>query len=107
MIWKRCLHKFQNFPEPEGHGWSYKDGDLCKVWMNGSPAPEAVLKLLSCECSRNCTDESCPCVQNGLSCTDMCKRKDCENSHPEVSVEEDGSDSDLDNEEDNYDVDDV
>ena len=74
--------------------------------MNGSPAPEAVLNLLSCECSRNCTDKSCPCIQNGLSCTDMCKRKECENSHPEANVEEDGSDSDLDNEEDNYDVDD-
>ena len=74
--------------------------------MNGSPAPEAVLNLLPCECSCNCMDESCPCVQNGLSCTDMCKCKDCKNSHPEANVEEDGSDSDLDNEEDNYDVDD-
>ena len=109
MIWKRCLHQFQNVLEPEGHGYrSYKDSDLCIVWLNGSPALEAVPNLLSYECSRNCTDESFPCVQNGLSCTDICKRKDCENSQPEANVEEDGSDSDLDNEEeeDNYDVDD-
>ena len=38
----------------------------------------------------------------------MCKRKDCENSRPEANIEDDevdGSESDVDNEEDGHGVD--
>ena len=48
-------------------------------WMNGDPAPKAVLELLSCKCTRSCKLPGCSCMQNGLKCTDMCRLKECQN----------------------------
>ena len=48
-------------------------------WMDGEPAPQAVLDLLACTCSRSCRPTSCLCITNGLKCTDMCKLANCEN----------------------------
>ena len=48
-------------------------------WMEGQPAPDAVLDLLACNCSKKCSLSRCVCVANGLRCTDMCRLKDCEN----------------------------
>ena len=53
-------------------------------WMEGRPAPEAVLDLLACRCTRSCKLPNCVCLVNGLKCTDMCTLKDCNNE----SVEE-------------------
>ena len=48
---------------------------------NGSvkPAPEEILQLMFCTCPRKCLPDSCPCVDNGLLCTDACTKQDCEN----------------------------
>ena len=48
-------------------------------WMEGQPAPDAVLNLLACNCSTKCSFPRCTCVTNGIRCTDMCRLKDCEN----------------------------
>jgi hypothetical protein len=48
-------------------------------WMDGLPAPSAVLELLSCHCKSVC-DSDCPCVINGLKCSEMCRLKECSNS---------------------------
>ena len=48
-------------------------------WMDGQPAPEAVLDLLACNCTRKCSLPKCVCLSNGLKCTDMCRLQDCEN----------------------------
>jgi len=70
-------------------------------WMEGQPAPEAVLDLLACNCSRQCIAQKCVCVSNGLKCTDMCKLPNCENqgSVIEESDDDDVTDGDTDNEE--------
>ena len=66
-------------PSPENHGWVNEDMDgknkLKIHWMDGLPAPQAVLKLLVCKCTRYCKSHTCPCMQNGLKCTEMCKHK--------------------------------
>ena len=100
LVWKRCLEQFQTIPEPEDHGWSCHNGVLSMDWMNGLPAPESVLNLLSCECSRRCNKESCPCIQNGLLCTDMCRLKDCDNRKYESNFGCNESDIESDEEED-------
>ena len=37
------------------------------------------MELLSCSCSKECTEETCSCMQNKLKCTYMCKLVNCTN----------------------------
>ena len=32
-----------------------------------------------CTCPRKCVRDTCPCVDNGLPCTDACVTQECEN----------------------------
>ena len=80
LIWNRCPLPHQRIAALEQHGWEY-DGEVVSVkWMNGPPAPDAVLAFLSCDCKKKCVQEKCCCMQNGLRCTDLCRLKDCENA---------------------------
>ncbi len=93
---KHCLHAnylapiwngIQNDPGTPtlvGHGW--RMGNKCnktilvKDWMDRAPAPEAVLDLLSCLCSRSCQLPSYVSLINGLKYTDMmCQLYNCTN----------------------------
>ena len=81
-IW-RSLQNNPGTPTPVGHGWRMEKEDdqpmLVIDWMDRVPAPEAVLDLLSCLCSRSCKLPSCVCLTNGLKCTDMCRLRNCTN----------------------------
>ena len=84
-VWRRCLEASPLIPSPHGHGWKITstecdDMDIEIDWMDGLPAPLAVLELLSCKCKKAC-GKDCPCVTNKLSCTDMCKLQNCDNYH--------------------------
>ena len=104
-IWRRCLEQDPGIPSPIGRGWKLEVDvaeELMVVdWMDGRPAPEAILALLACKCSKMCTLPSCVCLANGLKCTDMCKLSDCDNcpSNDEESTDdvEDMDDYDDDN----------
>ena len=67
-------------PSPVGRGWKIeKDGanqQLVVHWMDGQPAPQAILDLLACNCPRKCELPKCECMANG---TDMCRVPDCDN----------------------------
>ncbi|KAL9977454.1 hypothetical protein ACROYT_G014858 [Oculina patagonica] len=77
-IWKKCLQQDPQVPSPVGRGWKIdnKDGvaKLVVDWMDVKPAPEAILELLACNCTRKCVSPNCVCVTNGLRYTDMCYR---------------------------------
>ena len=60
-------------------GWKIKDGVLEVQWMNCQPAPDAILELMSCLCSNECSERSSPCIKNVMKCTDMCKLQNCSN----------------------------
>ena len=50
-IWRQCLQSHPSVPSPKSYGWTTdKDDQLVIEWMRGSPAPDAVLQLLSCKC---------------------------------------------------------
>jgi len=53
--------------------------ELLIDWMDGQPAPSAVLQLLACKCRKACELPSCVCMNSGLKCTDLCTLKDCTN----------------------------
>ena len=106
-IWKRCLENDPDTPSPVGNGWKIEEDQLVYDWMDGAPAPVAVLDLLACSCSRSCKPPNCACLQNGLKCTGMCKHtKDCVNQtsgerEDDVSPVDDASDED-DDDDDTY-----
>jgi hypothetical protein len=99
-VWRRCLDQDPNVPSPVGHGWKMEvdngQPQLVIDWMDGQPAPEAVLDLLACNCERICTLLQCACLLNGMRCTDMCKLPDCGNQAPIESDED--TDDELDEE---------
>ena len=66
--------------------------------MDGKPAPDAVLDLLSCVCKRKCVPNDCICITNDIKCTDMCKLPNCENriDEDENYEEEESAESDSD-----------
>ena len=90
-IWRRALIANPSIPSPHGHGWiiSGVDGshDVKVEWMSGLPAPMAVLELLSCQCKKQCSQESCPCIISGLQCTEMCRLTNCTNRKTEEEEE--------------------
>ena len=83
------LERCQDIPSPVGSGWCTEDGKLVIDWMGDQPAPQAVLEVLSCQCSRSCKLPSCSCVVNGLKCTDMCRLQDCTKKPEDVNDAED------------------
>lgn len=101
-IWRRSLERNPVIPSPVGMGWKMEtlaDSQVLSIdWMEKKPAPEAVLELLVCKykCKRSCNSQSCPCVANGLKCTDICTLSKCENQVDADDEMEVGS-SDVDN----------
>jgi hypothetical protein len=101
-IWQRSLHNSPQIPQAtDGHGW-IKDGDgqISVSWITRSPAPEIVLTLLSCNCTRSCKPDTCPCYQNNLKCTPACKLQECDNMQKDEDMEvvpdyNDTDDSDI------------
>ena len=60
-----------------GLGWKMgssaeDESSLTIDWMDGKPAPEAVLELLACKCPRSCRLSDCVCMANVLTCTQTC-----------------------------------
>uniref|UniRef100_UPI00358DDB47 uncharacterized protein n=1 Tax=Myxine glutinosa TaxID=7769 RepID=UPI00358DDB47 len=97
-IWRQCLEQDPKVPSPVGRGWKMeKEGveQLVVHWMDGQPAPEAVLDLLACNCNRKCSLPKCVCLSNRLKCTDMCRLTDCDNQ-ASVSESDDGESADED-----------
>ena len=83
-VWRCALEGKAPIPSPHQHGWIISDlsdgsSNITIDWMNGPPAPMAVLELLACQCKKQCAQDNCPCILNGLQCTEMCKLNDCNN----------------------------
>ena len=52
--------------------------------MSQKPAPDSLLEFLACGCKKSgCQNNSCLCVTNGLSCTDLCDCSTCTNTTPD------------------------
>ena len=104
-IWRRSLQANPETPNPNGRGWKMDEQNLVIDWMDGTPAPEAVLNLLSCTCSRSCKPPSCACISSGLKCTDMCRLRNCTNQP--TDCDDDETDRISDNDASDDDEDDV
>ena len=82
-VWKHYLESEPEIPSPINHGWIVDGDNLDIHWMTGSPVPASVLELMKCQCRRVCDNRNCPCVANGLKCTQMCSLQNCTNQREE------------------------
>ena len=78
-VWKRSMERPPAIASLFGNGWEKENTDgmeqLVIDWADVPAAPEAV--LLSCTCTRSCKSPTCPCIENGLQCTELCKLQTC------------------------------
>ena len=65
--------------------------------MTGSPAPT---ELMKCNCSRSCDMKSCPCIANGLKCTQVCRLQRNLNQMTEMKTDDMQPEFDSDNDDD-------
>ena len=57
VFWRRSLQCSPSILDSVGLGWKMgssaeEESSLTSDWMDGKPAPEAVLELLACKCPR-------------------------------------------------------
>lgn len=98
---KHSLERHPVIPDPQdGFGWVIENGKLDIEWMLLPPAPEQVLQMITCACKKKCVTRVCSCSSHGLSCTDLCNCKNCENR--EKNKEFVDSESDSDDEDDTF-----
>ena len=55
-------------------GWDLQGNSLIPVMMDTNPAPEAILKMIHCNCSTGCSTHKCSCRKQGLNCSHVCGR---------------------------------
>ena len=83
-------------PSPIGNGWKKEDDKLVIDWGDALPAPEAVMELMACNCSKVCSEDSCACLQNKMKCTYLCKLTTCSNQTIDDEAEDDEIEMDED-----------
>ena len=89
-------------------GWDQnEEGDFTILWNNVNPAPDEVLDMMFCTCTKKCERGSCPCVDNSLKCTDACTKQNCENFQDfeldnDDFEDEDGFDEEINDEDTDY-----
>ena len=82
----RVYHQVQawrgNDLPPQNMGWNKTSTGFKPIAMTKSAAPEALLRIIRCNCSGKCDTKRCTCRKNGLRCTSacgQCKGLTCEN----------------------------
>ena len=91
MVWVKATIPRPEIPSPSEYGWTLEAEQWVPVMTLQNPAPQAVLSLVKCACSKSkCQSQRCSCRKAGLSCTDICgcsdMGDDCENT-PKDSME--------------------
>ena len=55
-------------------------------WSDVATAPDAIVQFLASKCSRSCNEQTCPCIPNGLCCTELCKLQTCDKGAQDDSL---------------------
>lgn len=58
---------------PENYGWRIDSGRYVPVSSVLPAAPDAVVQLVRCSCSKSKCSSSCSCRRNNMNCTEMCE----------------------------------
>jgi hypothetical protein len=76
-------------------GWQCDVDNLVPVMMDNAPAPEALLKMIRCNCSSGCHTFRCTCRKHGLNCSRACgpcQDGQCDNMRKEAASDDDNDD---------------
>ena len=65
QVWKE-----RNIPA-SNWGWRVQNNILLPIMMEAPPAPHNLLKLIICNCTKECRGH-CSCFKHSLKCTAMC-----------------------------------
>lgn len=83
---------------PEDWGWTRHNDYLLPIRTTIEPAPETILKLVSCSCKGSCSTSQCSCLKSGIKCSLLCRFCEegaCTNSKNPTSVLSVGSENVL------------
>ena len=73
IIWKSAPDPNPDKPMPDNYGWRRDCDKYIPIMTTLSPAPETLLQLIKCSCSKSvCETSRCKCKANNLYCTDLC-----------------------------------
>ena len=72
FIWERADQQYPIIPSPAEHGWLIENGCLVPVMCDLPCAPETLLQLIKCSCTKSRCSHLCKCFANNLKCTAMC-----------------------------------
>ena len=87
--------------QPTDWGWREEEGRLVPQMIEKSPAPEALLKMIHCNCTSGCETLRCTCLRYGLDCTSACgscQDRQCENIVNVSPLDDDDDDAGDDDE---------
>ena len=73
LIWQNDLVPNPIVPPPEKYGWKKDGGTHVPISSELPAAPDAVVQLVRCSCSKSKCSSSCSCRRNNMNCTEMCE----------------------------------
>lgn len=73
MIWQRDIEPNPVIPSPENYGWKREGDRYAPISSELPAAPEAVVQLVRCTCTKSGCSTSCSCRKNNMNCTEMCE----------------------------------
>lgn len=94
------LNATQQLPWPVSNGWMKVDGVLEPLLMSKDPAPQGLLELTTCKCTKSVCrrDDLCPCKAHKMPCTEAClcmNDESCQNPHKPVDATPGSSEDEL------------
>ena len=89
VVWNNDITARPEIPSSTEYGWVIENQRFKEVLMTESPAPEAVIHLIKCGCSKTkCTSARCKCKMASLPYTELCSCCEsdelCENIEPDM-----------------------
>ena len=73
LIWRQALISHPNIVSPCELGWSTSDTSGFFPKLTSIPlAPDSILQLVRCKCSKSQCNGRCSCRENKMPCTELC-----------------------------------
>ncbi len=73
---------------PQDWGWKESDGTLIPVTTDLDPAPNELLRIVTCNCLTECSTLRCSCKKHCSVACGNCRGSGCCNSNPEMDFDE-------------------
>ena len=70
MVWKQLIDPTEI--DPTNWGWQLINGKLHPIYTDKPPAPDDLLKVITCKCTTDCSTLRCSCRKHGLNCSPAC-----------------------------------